>query len=222
MAESRSPRAPVRKSGTMRIETVGRDRSVYRTTALVVAVALGGAAVGSLGSQLLARLTLRKAGPATTSKAPLLLLRSETLEGRLAEIDQALAQHDSSMALLLCEEALRQNPSDPQLLLRRKRAEEEQLDRFRFEMLDQAISRRNFAAAVALAEEISAGSPLRAQAQTRIQSVVAPYVKSLLDEAERAVKLSLCSEARTILSQVLELDPQNSRAQEILSACPTN
>jgi hypothetical protein len=51
---------------------------------------------------------------------------------------------------------------------------------------------------------------------------VAPYVKSLLDEAERAVKLSLCSEARTILSQVLQLDPQNSRAQEILSACPTN
>lgn len=222
MAESRSPRAPARTSGTMRLETVGRDRSIYRTAALVVIVALGGAAVGSLGSQLLAKLTLRQNGTATAGKPRLALLKSDTLEGRLAEVDQALAQHDASMALLLCEEALRQHPSDPQLLSRRKRAEEEQLDRFRFEMLDQAISRRNFAAALALADEISAGSPLRTQAQARIESVLTPFIQSLLDEAERAVKLSLCSEARTILSQVLQLQPQNSRAQEILAACPTN
>ncbi len=205
----------------MRLATVGRDRSVYRTGLLVLAVALGGAAVGSLGSQLLARLTLRPNGQ-PANKTPVMVLRAETAEGRLAEIDQALTQHDASLALILCDEALRQSPGDPQILSRRKRAEEAQLDRFRLEMIEQAISRRNFAAAVAIAEEISAGSPFRAQASLRIQRVLDPFLSGLLEEADRAAKLSLCPEVRTILSQVLQLEPQNSRAQEILSACPTN
>ena len=206
----------------MRLSTLGRDRSVYRTGLLVLAVALGGAAVGSLGSQLLARFTMRPNGQPAGNKPPVLVLRSETAEGRLAEIDQALTQHDASLALILCDEALRQSPGDAQILSRRKRAEETLLDRFRLEMIEQAISRRNFAAAVAIAEEISAGSPIRAQASLRIQRVLEPFLASLLDEADRAAKLSLCPEVRTILSQVLQLEPQSSRAQEILSACPTN
>lgn len=206
----------------MRLSTLGRDRSVYRTGLLVLAVALGGAAVGSLGSQLLARFTMRSNGQPAGNKPPVLVLRAETAEGRLAEIDQALTQHDASLALILCDEALRQSPGDAQILSRRKRAEDTQLDRFRLEMIEQAISRRNFAAAVAIAEDISAGSPIRAQASLRIQRVLDPFLSGLLDEADRAAKLSLCPEVRTILSQVLQLEPQNSRAQEILSACPTN
>ena len=223
MAESRSPRKPSRSSGTMRIETVSaKDRSWLRTGVLVVAVAIGGAAIGSLGSQLLARLTVQSANRGTVPKAPLLLLKSNTAAGQLAEIDQALLIHDSATAIILCDEALRGSPGDPQLMARRKRAEEDQLDRFRLDMIEQAISRRNYAAATALAEEISAASPQRAQATTRIQDVLTPFLDGLLSEADRAAKLSLCNEARALLSQVLQLHPQNSRAQEILASCPTN
>jgi len=223
MAESRNPRKPTRSSGTMRIETIsGRGESSWlRTGALVLAVAVGGAAVGSLGSHLLARLTIQHGGSGNTNKAPLLLLKAETPAGRLAEIDQALNLQDASTAVILCDEALRGSPGDPQLTARRKRAEEELLDRFRLEMLDQAISRRNYAAASALAEELSAASPLRTQAAARVQTVLAPFLNDLLAEADRAAKLSLCTEARALLSQVLQLEPQNSRAQQILSACPT-
>jgi hypothetical protein len=223
MAESRSPhKAPRISSGTMRLATVsGKDRAWLRTGALVVAVALGGAAIGSLGSQLLARLTLQSSGAGSANKAPL-LLKSQSPSGRLAEIDQALLEHDASTALILCDEALRGSPGDPQLTARRKRAETEQLDRFRLEMLEQAISRRNHSATIALAEEISASSPQRAKADGRVQTVMASYVSDLLGEADRAAKLSLCSEARALLSHVLKLQPQNSRAQEILSACPTS
>ena len=223
MAESRSPRKPTRTSGTMRIETVrAKDRSWLRTSILVVAVALGGAAIGSLGSQLLARLTVQSSNRGAVHKAPLLLLKSNTPSGQLAEIDQALLVHDSATAIILCDEALRGSPGDPQLMARRKRAEEEQLDRFRLEMIEQAISRRNYAAAAALAEEISAASPQRVQATTRLQAVLVPFLDGLLAEADRAAKLSLCNEARALLSQVLQLHPQNGRAQEILASCPTN
>lgn len=224
MAESRTPpRKPTRTSGTMRVETVsGKDRSWLRTGILVVAVALGGAAVGSLGSQLLARLTMQSTNRGSAHKAPLLLLQASSAKGQLAEIDQALLAHDVATAIILCDEALRGNPGDPQLMLRRKRAEEEQLDRFRLEMIDQAISRHNYAAASALAEEISAASPQRAQATSRIQTVIEPFLQSLLAEADRAAKLSLCNEARALLSQVIQLQPQSARAQEILASCPTN
>lgn len=205
----------------MRIETIsGKDRSWLRTGSLVVAVALAGAAVGSIGSQLLARLTMQHPVRGATHKAPLLILRSTTLAGQLAEIDKALLAYDAATALILCDEALRGSPGDPQLMARRKRAEEAQLDRFRLEMIEQAISRRNYAAATALAEEITAGSPLRAQAMLKIQTVLDPFLDSLLAEADRAAKLALCTEARALLVQVLQLSPQNSRAQAILAACP--
>ena len=223
MAESRSPRKPTRTSGTMRIETVSaKDRSWLRTGILVVAVALGGAAIGSLGSQLLARLTVQSSNRGAVHKAPLLMLKSNTPSGQLAEIDHALLVHDSATSIILCDEARRGSPGDPQLMARRKRAEEEQLDRFRLEMIEQAISRRNYAAAAALAEEISAASPQRVQATTRLQAVLVPFLDGLLAEADRAAKLSLCNEARALLSQVLQLHPQNGRAQEILASCPTN
>ena len=221
MAESRSPRKATCTSGTMRIETIGsRERSWLRTGSLVVAVALAGAAVGSIGSQLLARLTMQPSARGATSKAPLLLLRATTATGQLAEIDKALVANDAATALILCDEALRGSPGDPQLMARRKRAEEAQLDRFRLEMIEQAISRRNYAAATALAEEITAGSPLRAQALVKIQAVLEPFLDSLLAEADRTAKLSLCHEARSQLVQVLQLSPQNGRAQAILAACP--
>ena len=223
MPESRSTRTATRTSGTMRIETISaKDRAWLRTGGLVIAVALGGAAVGSIGSQLLARLTMQNQARGTTHKAPLLLLRATTSAGQLAEIDKALVAHDAATAIILCDEALRGSPGDPQLMARRKRAEEAQLDRFRLEMIEQAISRRNYAAATALAEEISAGSPLRTQATTKIQTVLEPFLDSLLAEADRAAKLALCSEARALLVQVLQLSPQNSRAQAILAACPVN
>jgi hypothetical protein len=218
MAEGRNPRAPSKSSGTMRIKTIDRERPLLKSAGLVLVVALAGAAIGSLGSQLLARFAVKK-GAAETTKPTVHLLRSESHEGRLAEIDEALTGQDSATAFLLCEEALRQNPSEAQLLARRKRAEEMQLDRFRLDMLEQALSRRNFAAAQALLEEFSLASPLRATGAFKMEQAAPQFVEETLSEAERAMQLSLCGEARLLAVQVQKLKPHDEKATQILSQC---
>lgn len=192
MADGPGARAPDRSGGTMRVSTVGKNRSLSKTVGLVLVVAVGGAALGSLGSHLLARFALRK--DQSERKAPVLLLRANSLPQSLAEIDRALGEQDSAVALVLCEEALRLYPGEPQLLSRRKRSAEVQLDRYRAEMLEQALERRNFVAAVALYDQMSVDSPVRLQVGQKIQVALPLLQQEVRRQVERATRWALCDE----------------------------
>lgn len=189
---------------------------------LTILIALGGAVLGSLGSQVVAFFTSaeRSSNSAIQGRAVSgLLSKGATAPDRLLEIDQMLQSRDFGTALLFCEEGLRLYPGDTRFNAKRQRAEEEIQNRFRYQSMQSAIGRLNFAAAMALYEEISADSTFKLKATQELGSARDQYIAEQLRDGEAAVKLALCSEAKACAQAVLNLDKDNAAARTLVAEC---
>jgi hypothetical protein len=212
---------PISKSGWLGLKVSGG------TLTLLIAIALGGAVLGSLGSQVVAYLAsdhqgggaAGAGGTAPGSAATGLLSKASGAADRLLEIDQALQGRDFGTALLLADEGLRLYPGDQQFHAKRQRAEDEIQNRFRYQTLESAITRQNFVAAMAIFEEIPAESTFKAKAKDDLDAARDQYIAEQLRDALTAAKLSLCSEAKSSAQTVLNLDSNNAGARAILSDC---
>lgn len=190
---------------------------------LTILIALGGAVLGSLGSQVVAFFTSaaeRSSNSAVQGRAVSgLLSKGATAPDRLLEIDQLLQSRDFGTALLFCEEGLRLYPGDTRFNAKRQRAEEEIQNRFRYQSMQSAIGRLNFAAAMALYEEISADSTFKLKATQELGSARDQYIAEQLRDGEAAAKLAQCSEAKACAQAVLNLDKDNAAARTLVAEC---
>jgi hypothetical protein len=206
---------PISKSGWLGLKVSGGT--------LTILIALGGAVLGSLGSQVVAYLTSdRQAGAGGSvagHQATGLLSKAGSAADRLLEIDQALQGRDFGTALLLADEGLRLYPGDQQFHAKRQRAEDEIQNRFRYQTLESAITRQNFVAAMAIYDEIPAESTFKLKATQDLGAAREQYITELLRDAQTAAKLSLCSEAKSSAQTVLNLDASNAVARGIMSDC---
>lgn len=231
MAEQLLSRRPESNRTTRKVEPIPLNRTNppwYQRAVMLVLIAGGGAVVGHLGSQLTARLlsgrtaatavgTARPGGP-----VPTLLSAAPTLSERLIEIDQHLSGRDFGTAFLLCDEALLLFPSENQVLMRRQRAEDELHNRFRYQMFEQAATRRNYTAAVALYNEIPADSTYKLRAMQELPAIRSHIVGEKLSAAQTAARLGECSEARLYANGVLAIDGSSVAARAVLEQCPAN
>lgn len=187
---------------------------------LTLLIALGGAVLGSLGSQVVAFLTAERSAPAgTPAHATGLLSKAPTAGERLFEVDQALQAGEFGTALLLAEEGQRLYPGDPRFSGKQKRAEDEIQNRFRYQTMQAAIARLNFAAAVALFDEIPGDSAFKSKATGELAKAREQYIAEQLRDGQAAVKLALCDEAKTSAQAVLTLDSDNAAARGLLAEC---
>lgn len=188
---------------------------------LTLLIALGGAVLGSLGSQVVAFLTAERSAPAGTPgrAATGLLSKAPTAGERLFEVDQALQTGEFGTALLLAEEGQRLFPGDPRFSGKQKRAEDEIQNRFRYQTMQAAIARLNFAAAVALFDEIPGDSAFKSKATGELASAREQYIAEQLRDGQAAVKLALCDEAKMSARAVLTLDSENAAARGLLAEC---
>ena len=187
---------------------------------LTLLIALGGAVLGSLGSQVVAFLTAERTSPAGTGSAATgLLSKAATAGERLFEIDQALQAGEFGTALLFAEEGQRLYPGDPRFAGKQKRAEDEIQNRFRYQTMQAAIARLNFAAAVALFDEIPADSAFKGKASQDLGKAREQYIAEQLRDGQTAVKLALCDEAKTCAQAVLTVDSDNTTARSLIAEC---
>jgi hypothetical protein len=197
---------------------------------LTVIIALGGAVLGSLGSQIVAYLTVDRQANSTSGVGPGgagtaghpvsgLLSKAGAAADRLQEIEQALQNRDFGTALLLSEEGLRLYPGDTQFNAKRQRAEDEIQNRFRYQTLQSAITRQNFVAALALYDEIPAESSFKLKATEDLGTAREQYIAEQLRDAQTAAKLAQCSEAKASAQAVLAVDSNNSPAKIVLAEC---
>jgi len=188
---------------------------------LTILIAFGGAVLGSLGSQVVAYLTAERAapGPATARAASGLLSKATGAPERLAEIDQALQSRDFGTALLFAEEGLRLYPGDGQFNAKRQRAEDEIQNRFRYQALQSALTRQNFAAAMALFDEIQADSAFKLKATQELGTAREHFIAEQLRDGQAAARLALCAEAKSSAQAVLTLDSSNASARTLLTEC---
>ncbi len=186
-----------------------------RRLLLLLGVAVGGAILGQLGSTLLSTMLQGRSGNGGAS----ILTRATSLPERIAEIDGLLLSRDSSAALLLIDDALAHFPNEPQLVTLRRRTEEELRNRFRYQTFEQLLAKRNYAAALALFDEISADSPYRHRAAQDLPSLRARFAAEQFDAAQAAAKLGQCDEARQLVSRVQALDPSHAGARAISESC---
>lgn len=235
---SKSRTAPDTRQ-TTKLSTVSRGAGKSRIglggLSLTILVALGGAALGSLGSQLVALITssqhrdaagtgtTESPGPsasATSSSGSVgLLSKAPSAAERFVEIEQALQSREFTTALLLAEEGLRLYPGDTQFNVKRQRAEEELQNRFRLQAFELAVERQNYPAALALFEEVSADSSYKTKATEALAHVRTKYIESQLTIAQNAMQLSQCAEARAFAQEVLAQDSSNQQAKLIVSEC---
>lgn len=229
MAEQLLSRRPENNRTTRKVEPIPLNQTSppwYQRIVMLVLIAGGGAVVGHLGSQLTARLLSgRSAGAITALQqrpggAPALLSAATTLSERLIEIDQHLAGRDFGTAFLLCDEALLLFPSENQVLVRRQHAEDELHNRFRYQMFEQAASRRNYTAAVALYNEIPSDSTYKLRAMQELPAIRSHIVGEKLSAAQTAAKLGECGEARLYANGVLAIDGSSLAARAVLEQCP--
>ena len=201
----------------------GRFGSKVSGGTLTILIAFGGAVLGSLGSQVVAYLTAERTAPSVTPSmaraASGLLSKHLTAADRLQEIDQALQSRDFGTALLFSEEGLRLFPGDGQFNTKRQRAEDEIQNRFRFQALQSALTRRNFSAAMALFDEIQADSAFKFKATQELGTAREQYIAEQLRDGQAAAKLAQCAEAKSSAQAVLTLDTSNSAARALLAEC---
>lgn len=183
--------------------------------ALLLAVAVGGALLGQLGSAVVSRLLGGSPGNSSGS----VVTRAATLPERLGEIDGLLAHRDTGAALVLIDDGLARFPNDPQLNALRRRADDELKNRFRYQAFEQLLAKRNFGGALALFDEISADSPYRHRAAQELPTLRARYVAEQLDAGLAAAKLGQCPEARQIAGRIQAIEPSHSGARELIEAC---
>ena len=223
MADKPLPKRTDQQRPTAKVEPLPRPgRLGLRVSGgmLTILIAFGGAVLGSLGSQVVAFLTAERVPSGAASRAVSgLLSKGATAADRLLEIDQLLQSRDFGTALLFCEEGLRLYPGDTRFNAKRQRAEEEIQNRFRYQTMQSAMSRLNFAAAMALFEEISADSTYKLKATQELSAARDQYIGELLRDGQAAAKLALCSEAKTSAQAVLDLDSGNAAARALLAEC---
>lgn len=230
MAEQLLSRRPENNRTTRKVEPISlrpRGGPWYQRILILVVIAGGGALVGHLGSQLMARLLTGRqpgAGLAGNGARPGVvasLSAATTVSDRLIEIDQHMQNRDFGTALLLCDEALWLFPGEGQLLARRQHAEDELHNRFRYQMFQSAAAKRNYSAALALFNEIPAESMYKTRAMQELPSVRSHAVGDWLASAQMAVKLGQCAEARVYAQGVLSLDSGSVPAKAIMDQCPS-
>ena len=85
--------------------------------------------------------------------------------------------------------------------------------------MQSAIGRLNFAAAMALYEEITADSTFKLKATQELGSARDQYIAEQLRDGEAAMKLALCSEAKACAQAVLNLDKDNAAAHTLVAEC---
>lgn len=224
MADKPLPKRTDQQRPTAKVEPLPRPgRLGLRVSGgmLTILIAFGGAVLGSLGSQVVAFLTSERTPSAAAPGRAVsgLLSKAATAADRLLEIDQLLQSRDFGTALLFCEEGLRLYPGDTRFNAKRQRAEEEIQNRFRYQTMQSAMSRLNFAAAMALFEEISADSTYKLKATQELSAARDQYIAELLRDGQAAAKLALCSEAKTSAQAVLALDSSNAAARTLLAEC---
>lgn len=227
MAEQLLSRRPEHNRSTRKVEPIplhAQRVPWYQRVALLTLIAVGGAVVGHLGSQLTARLLAGRAAPRLLPSGPGVVAASlssaNSLSDRLVEIDEHMSNRDFGTALLLCDEALTLFPGDNQLQGRRQHAEDELHNRFRYQMFEQASARRNYAAALALFNEIPADSLYKFRAAQDLPSVRSHLVGERLAAAQSAAKLGQCNEARVYAESILVLDAASVSARAVLDQCP--
>lgn len=228
MADQLLSRRAESKRTTRKVEPhIQREKGQpwYHRVLLLTVIAVGGAMVGHLGSQLTARLiagrsTQRHPGGGEAGAASGLLSMATSVSERLLEIDQHMSTRDFGTALLLCDEALALFPGDNQLQGRRQHAEDELHNRFRYQMFQQAAARRNYAAALALFNEIPADSLYKSRATQELPSVRSHLVGEWLSTAQLAARLGQCAEARAYAAGVLALDKASASAHAVMEQCP--
>ena len=215
MAEQTLTRRAENKRTTAKISPLPRPRlnrfpAWLSGPALVLLIAVGGAVIGSLGSQVVARLS----GPQKSR-----LAKGSIATDRLVEIDNAMQVRDFSTALLLADEALRTFPGDPQFQAKRKRAEDELQNRFRYQTFQLAVSRQNYQAALALFDEMPADSAYKFKATQELKAVREQFIAEQLQLAQTAARLQQCEETRTFATAVLSVDNTNRAALDLVSDC---
>lgn len=218
MAEQTLTRRSESKRATMKITPLppprsGRLPAWLSGPVLVVLIAVGGAAIGSLGSQVVARLSGPSRGRTLSAS------KGSAATERLMEIENAMQLRDFSTALLLADEALRQLPGDPQFLAKRKRAEDEIQNRFRYQTFQLAISRQNYQAALSLFDEIPPDSAYKFKATQELKAVREQFIAEQLQHAQTAARLVQCDEARAFATAVLSLDNTNRSALDLINDC---
>ncbi len=226
MTEQLLSRRPEHNRTTRKVEPISARSAGpawYMRVLLLVIIALGGALVGHIGSQVTAHLLSSRAvtprSQASSSVSSLLSL-AQSVPERLLEIDQHMSNRDFGTALLLCDEALTLFPGDTQLQGRRQRTEDELKNRFRYQMFEQAAARRNYAAALALWNEIPAESMYKARAMQALSRVRSHFMGERLAIAQAAARLGQCGEARLYAASVLALDSTSVSAHAVLDQCP--
>lgn len=218
MAEQLLTRRSEAPRVTLKVQRVANPSAASpwpRRLLLLLAVAVGGAILGQLGSTVLSRmLQANRAGGSSS-----IVTRAMSLAERQAEIEGLLLSRDSSAALLLIDDALAHFPNDPQLVALRRRTEDELRNRFRFQSFELLVAKRNYAAALALYDEISADSPYRHRAAQELPVLRARYVAEQIEAAQIAAKLGQCAEARLLASRVQAIDPAHAGARAIEGSC---
>lgn len=224
MAEQTLTRRSESKRVTMKMTPLPPPRLGSRLPAwlsgpaLVALIAVGGAIIGSIGSQVVARLTQ---GPDKGSDKARRggIAKGTAATERIVEIEAALQGRDFASALLLAEEGMRYFPGEPQFQAKRKRADEEIQNRFRYQTFQLAISRQNYQAALALFDELPVDSSYKFKATQELKAVREQYIAEQLHLAQAAARLSQCDEARAFATSVLSLDNTNRPALSLISDC---
>lgn len=183
--------------------------------ALLLAVAVGGALLGQLGSAVVSRML----SGGNTGGAASPLTRATTLSERLSEIDALLVNHDAGAALVLIDDGLAHFPNEPQLTGLRRRADDELKNRFRYQAFEQLLAKRNFGGAIALYDEISPDSSYRHRASQELPALRARYIAEQLEAGQAAAKFGQCPEARLIAARIQALDPSHGGARELIETC---
>ena len=222
-ADKPLPKRADQQRNTTKVEPLprpGRFNLKVSGGVLTLLIALGGAVLGSLGSQVVAFLTAERTPSGTAGSAATGLLSKLTTAGeRLFEIDQALQAGEFGTALLFAEEGQRIFPGDPRFAGKQKRAEDEIQNRFRYQTMQAAIARLNFAAAMALFEEIPADSAFKGRASQDLGKAREQYIAEQLRDGQAAAKLALCDEAKSCAQAVLTVDSDNTTARSLIAEC---
>lgn len=186
---------------------------------ILLLVGVGGAVLGHLGSQVAAVLSQKPqvaeaggpgghgqggpSGPAVVS-VPSEANAKQAAE-RLVEVEQLLAAREFGPALLLADQLQAQYPGDPRFAAQRKRADDELRNRFRFQTFEQAMTHRNYPAALSLYDEISSDSVFKLKATKEVRVARERLVVSLVGEAEAASRLGRCEIARAYAERALSV-----------------
>lgn len=143
----------------------------------------------------------------------------ESIGQMLGEVDRALDVQDWRTAVLRADHALRVHPGHLPAQEKRRRAEMEMENQFRYESFRGAVERKNNEAAMALYAEIPDTSVYKEKAREQAQRVRGEYIAAKLTEARAARRLGLCAEVKRLAQAVLSLDSTQEEALSLESKC---